>query len=187
MKIKFQKKLKTITVKICLLITLTFVSVTNHSQSGIIKGSVVDATNNETIPFANIFIENINSGVSSDIDGNYIIKNLKPGLYNLTCSFVGYKSKSFSEIIVSSNKNTCCVTYPTKESDLNNSPIRESSINISPFVGFNNPTSRLINVLFPEPDLPVIPMKLPFGISISTRFKSGFLEYENSTFLKIIE
>jgi hypothetical protein len=91
---------------LCLILTIT---VLNYSQSGIIKGAVVDATNNEPIPFANIYIENTKSGISSDLDGNYIIKNLKPGLYNITCSFVGYKSKSFSEIIVSSNKPTSLI------------------------------------------------------------------------------
>ena len=101
MKIKFHKKLITNTFKIFLLMLFTTATSYKYSQSGIIKGTVVDAINNESIPFANIFIENTNSGVSSDLDGNYIIKNLKPGLYNLTCSFVGYKSKSFSEIIVS--------------------------------------------------------------------------------------
>ena len=40
-----------------------FLSLTG--QSGVIKGAVTDATNNETIPFANVFIEQIKSGVAS--------------------------------------------------------------------------------------------------------------------------
>ena len=47
------------------------------SQSGVIKGIITDATNNETIPFANVYIEQTQSGVASDLDGNYIISNLK--------------------------------------------------------------------------------------------------------------
>ena len=81
-----------------------FLSLTG--QSGVIKGAVTDATNNETIPFANVFIEQIKSGVATDFDGNYEIENLKPGVYNITYSFVGYNTKSVAEVIVNPNKPT---------------------------------------------------------------------------------
>lgn len=114
--------------KLSLLIFIV-TSITSYGQSGVIKGSVVDATNNDPIPFANIYIENTNSGVSSDLDGNYIVEKLKPGLYNITCSFVGYKSKSFSEIIVSSNKPTSLI-IKLIESSTN---LEEVEITASPF------------------------------------------------------
>ena len=76
------------------------------SQFSTIKGRVSDETNNESIPFANIYIEETKSGISTDLEGNYKIKNLNPGLYTLTCSFVGYESKSIAEIIVNPNKPT---------------------------------------------------------------------------------
>ncbi len=76
------------------------------AQTSVIKGTVKDATNNEIIPFANVFIEQINLGVASDLEGNYKLENLKPGLYNLKCSFVGYEPITISEIIVNPNKPT---------------------------------------------------------------------------------
>ena len=79
---------------------------TSFSQSGVIKGTITDATNNETIPFANVYIEQTQNGVASDLDGNYIILNLKPGIYNISFSFVGYQSKSIAEVIVNPNKPT---------------------------------------------------------------------------------
>ena len=85
---------------------LLLISVQISSQSSTIKGKVSDATNNESIPFANIYIEETKSGVATDLEGNYQIKNLNPGLYTLTCSFVGYESKSIAEIIVNPNKPT---------------------------------------------------------------------------------
>ena len=75
-------------------------------QSGVIKGTVTDATNNETIPFANVFVEQTKSGVATDFDGNYKIENLKPGVYNITYSFVGYNTQSVAEVIVNPNKPT---------------------------------------------------------------------------------
>tara|TARA_X000000950_G_scaffold59697_2_gene72484 strand:+ start:1784 stop:4210 length:2427 start_codon:yes stop_codon:yes gene_type:complete len=87
------------------LISLT--SITNIlSQNSVIKGKVIDATNNETIPFANVFVEQINSGVASDFDGFYEIENLKPGLYTIKCSFVGYEPVVYAEVIVNPNKPT---------------------------------------------------------------------------------
>ena len=87
------------------LISLT--SITNIlSQNSVIKGKVVDATNNEIIPFANVFVEQINSGVASDFDGFYEIENLKPGLYTIKCSFVGYEPVVYAEVIVNPNKPT---------------------------------------------------------------------------------
>ena len=41
----------------------------SYSQSGVLKGYVKDATSNEEIPFANVFVEQLNSGVPTDFDG----------------------------------------------------------------------------------------------------------------------
>jgi len=94
--------MKKITYTILLLLFLTNLI----SQSSVIKGKVIDATNNETIPFANIFIEQINAGVASNLDGFYEIKDLKPGLYTVKCSFVGYDPVIYAEVIVNPNKPT---------------------------------------------------------------------------------
>ena len=77
-----------------------------YSQNATIKGSVKDATSNEAIPFANVFIEQINSGVPTDLDGRFEFKNINSGLYTVKCSFVGYESKTYAEIIVTPNKPT---------------------------------------------------------------------------------
>ena len=75
-------------------------------QNGIIKGFVKDATNNEAIPFANVYIEQINTGIATDIEGKFEFNNINSGLYNIKFSFVGYESKTYAEIIVNPNKPT---------------------------------------------------------------------------------
>ena len=99
------------------------------SQNGVIKGTLTDATNNETIPFANIYIEQTQSGVASDLDGNYIISNLKPGIYNIIYSFVGYQSKSIAEVIVNPNKPTVLDVQLLSSS----TSLEEVEIKASPF------------------------------------------------------
>lgn len=45
----------------------------------------------EPIPFANIFVRELNSGTSTDSDGNYFL-NLDPGQYEIVISSIGYES-----------------------------------------------------------------------------------------------
>ncbi|MEZ4887226.1 MAG: TonB-dependent receptor [Chitinophagales bacterium] len=74
------------------------------AQTGIIQGKVFDPINNEAIPFANVVIQGTTTGTTTDIDGRYEITNLKPDLYNIEASFVGYKSKVVYEIQVFNSK-----------------------------------------------------------------------------------
>ena len=70
-------------------------------QTGEVRGRVFNAVNNEGIPFANVVVLGTDIGTVSDENGNYILKDLKPGLYNIRASFVGYKPKTLFEIQVS--------------------------------------------------------------------------------------
>ncbi len=85
------------------LITCAF-STTVFSQTGIIKGAVTDAVTNEPVMFATVYVAEAESGATTDLDGNYIIENLEPGIYSLTVSYIGYKEQSFFEIQVSNSR-----------------------------------------------------------------------------------
>ena len=76
-----------------------------HAQNnGIIQGNVVDAINNEPLPFAAVLIQGTEIGTTTDIDGRYELNGLKPGLYNLSVSFIGYKTKMVFEVEVKNSK-----------------------------------------------------------------------------------
>lgn len=77
---------------------------TVQAQSGIIKGRVYEAINNEPIMFANLIIEGSSTGITSDIDGNYAITGLEPGTYNLKISYLGYNDVIKYEIEVTNSK-----------------------------------------------------------------------------------
>ncbi len=68
--------------------------------SGKIAGVVSDKTTGESIPFANIFVEGTNTGAASDLEGNYVIMNLSPGLYRVTASVVGYQKQTVTDVRV---------------------------------------------------------------------------------------
>jgi hypothetical protein len=75
-------------------------------QTGTIKGRIVDALTNEPIPFANVALQNTTYGGATDIDGNYEIENIEPGLYNVQASFVGYNTKTIFEVEVFASRPT---------------------------------------------------------------------------------
>ena len=57
--------------------TLLFILNIILSDNFQISGKIFDATNNKPLIGANIIIENTSQGAASDIDGNFIIKNIK--------------------------------------------------------------------------------------------------------------
>ena len=69
------------------------------AQTGIIRGVVVDAVNNDPVPLANILVVGTDFGTTTDLDGNYEI-SLPPGLYDIRASYVGYKDNTQFEIQV---------------------------------------------------------------------------------------
>jgi hypothetical protein len=74
------------------------------AQTGIIKGRVSDALNNESIPFAVVSIEGTSLIAETDLDGNYKFEGISPGLYNLTAQSAGYSNKTIYEIQVNPSR-----------------------------------------------------------------------------------
>jgi TonB-dependent starch-binding outer membrane protein SusC len=75
----------------CLSLILVLTASSVLAQSGGIRGKVIDASNGESLPNANIVVKELNRGASSDINGNYAITNIPAGTYTVESSFVGYK------------------------------------------------------------------------------------------------
>lgn len=67
---------------------------TSPKAYGTLAGKIVDARTNEPMPFVNVIaMQNgvQKGGAQTDMEGNYIIKPLVSGSYEITASFVGYK------------------------------------------------------------------------------------------------
>ncbi len=81
-----------------------------------IRGRITDTDTKQSLPGANIIILNTNpvTGASSDIDGNFEIKNVKVGRYNIQVSFLGYQTVVLREVMVSSGKE-CILNIEIKE------------------------------------------------------------------------
>jgi outer membrane receptor protein involved in Fe transport len=79
------------------------------SQSGTLRGKVIDKTTKEPIPFVNIIVElggTMAGGTTSDFDGNYTIKPITPGKYDLKATYVGYKPMLVKGVQIKSDQIT---------------------------------------------------------------------------------
>ena len=56
-----------------------------------LKGTVRDAETGESLPGANVYIEGVERGASTDLDGQFSIANVGVGSHTLVVSFIGYK------------------------------------------------------------------------------------------------
>ncbi len=78
----------------------------NAGQTGKIVGRVVDASTKEPLPGVNIIIEGTSMGAATDVDGDYIILNIPPGIYTVTASMLGYKETRTSNVKVTVDRTT---------------------------------------------------------------------------------
>jgi acyl carrier protein len=74
--------------------------------NGKILGKVIDKKTGEELIGVTIVIEGTSFGGATDYEGNFIIGNVKPGLYNLIASYVSYSKKTLKGIEVKSGENT---------------------------------------------------------------------------------
>lgn len=95
-----------------LLFAITILLTANYSiyaQSGTLKGKIMDSKKNEAIPFANIIIEQGGKqygGATTDFDGNYTIKPIPPGKYDLKATYVGFQSVTIKGLAILGDKIT---------------------------------------------------------------------------------
>lgn len=98
-------------------------SVALAGDRGKIAGKVMDAATKEPLPGASVTVEGTTLGSSTDVDGNYLILNVPPGLYAVTASLLGYKKVRVQNVRVSTDFTTTL-----------NFPLEEGSIELEPVV-----------------------------------------------------
>src|SRR5690606_28648633 len=115
--------------KLGALFIFTALSAFAYTQSGIIKGRITNAINNDPIMFANLLLEGTERGVASDVDGFYEIDKLEPGFYDLKVSYLGYQDQTIFEIQVTNSK-PAIVNIALEE---NTTTLEEVVVKVSPF------------------------------------------------------
>lgn len=73
------------------------------SQTGKIRGKVIDLSNNEPLIGATILVKETLKGTITDLDGNFTLE-APEGTYTLQVSFISYQTQIIEKVIVSSEK-----------------------------------------------------------------------------------
>ncbi len=115
-------------MKTFLIIIFNLFILTAFSQTGSVKGKVINKISNEPVPFATVIITGTNIVSTSDLEGNFIITGIKPGYIKLKVSYIGYKNKVTEDILVSNN-----VPYVEIELEENQQILEEVIIREDPF------------------------------------------------------
>ncbi len=74
------------------LLVAVLAGVSTVAHSATIKGKVRDAQTKDPLPYTNVLLLNTGLGSSTDLEGNYIIRNVPAGTYIIRASYVGYKT-----------------------------------------------------------------------------------------------
>ncbi len=72
---------------------ILFLSFFVFKASAQLEGKVINASTQESIPYANLYFTDLNTGVSADLDGNFYIDHNLPSPLNIKISAIGYKFK----------------------------------------------------------------------------------------------
>lgn len=87
-----------------LLLTLFSISFISAQEMSGIKGFIKDAGNNDILSGVTVFVESLNTGTSSDVNGYYEL-SLPEGSYSVKFSFIGYITETRHINVSNSVKN----------------------------------------------------------------------------------
>lgn len=129
--------LKTLKI-ICLLLSLF----SNHSYAqsslGNLSGLITDKITGESLIGASVYIQSINRGATTNISGYFIIPQISEGSYEITVSYIGYKTYKTKINIKKGEKKELDIKLEQTE-------IRENEIIVSA------DSSKTIQKLFNKP------------------------------------
>ena len=90
-----------------------------------IRGQVSDVESGEMIPFASISLlkggSSMPGGAVSNTEGNFEISRIQPGTYDVIVSFIGYRSDTLKNILLSREEPVA---------DLGRVPLRVSAVDL---------------------------------------------------------
>jgi outer membrane receptor protein involved in Fe transport len=106
--IMFDKFLKYIRISaiVSIFFCVFLASTVIASPTGKIAGKITMADTEEPLPGVNIMIEGTTHGAASDLQGNYFIGNIYPGVYTLRATMIGFKDVVVTDVHVQTDGTT---------------------------------------------------------------------------------
>jgi len=115
--------------RIIFILTILFASDLIYSQS--IKGKITDAGNSEPLVGATVKVTGKPLGALADLDGNYEITDIDPGVYTMEFSYIGYTPKTLKDIVVTAGNTANINVSLTLDGLITDEIVVESSPTLS--------------------------------------------------------
>lgn len=113
-------------IGIIILLVVHATAFANNDEGGVLRGTVTDEATGEPLEFANVILRGTDLGATTNSDGEFEIKDIPPGRYNVQASFLGYRSETIHEVRITRARES------TIEIELEPDPSRLDEIVISP-------------------------------------------------------
>lgn len=92
-------------IRMGLILLLALINSAVFAQNGTFSGAVTDAKTGEPLVGATVVLVDTELGSTTDVSGNYTIKNIPPRSYNIRASYVGYNSFTKYDVVIRSEGN----------------------------------------------------------------------------------
>ncbi len=76
------------------------------AQDGKLRGKVTDKESGEALIGANVTVEGTNLGAATDVNGEYVILSVPPGVYTVKVTYIGYSPVTYSNVAVNASLTT---------------------------------------------------------------------------------
>ncbi len=94
-----------------------FYGFTALAQTGTVRGFVYDEDSGEPIIFTNVFVEGLQLGAATDVNGYFVITNVPVGTHELVVKYIGYEELR-KEVTIDKPKSVLNLKLYIKESSL---------------------------------------------------------------------
>ncbi|MDW8849187.1 TonB-dependent receptor [Flavobacterium sp. MMLR14_040] len=104
-------------LKFFLFVLLGVISTAQAQNSGTVSGKIIEKANSAPISYATVSIKDngkVVSGVNTDDNGDFTIKNLELKSYTIEIQYIGFR-KYIGSVILSENKKTATVNVSLEE------------------------------------------------------------------------
>ena len=130
----------------CLLIIIGSFIPCEAQNNGAIHGSVIDQQTKEPLIAATVYIEVGGEfmGTSTDFDGNFVIKPVPPGIYNLNISYIGYNTLVVEGVRVLPDKITFEKKRGLEPTVIMGDPITITAPSRNPLINFDDPKKTVM-------------------------------------------
>jgi outer membrane receptor protein involved in Fe transport len=82
------------------LLAVVFALPLQAGTTGRIAGTITDKTTGEPLIGANVVVLGTSLGGTTDVDGNYSILSVPPGIYNIQVTFIGFRKATIEDVRV---------------------------------------------------------------------------------------